>query len=154
MFLSSLRGWTRIDLFELCHICMYIRKSQLRIVSESLALLAQLKAPFIWSQGQMNKNDHLNVFSRAHYLPSWEWNGKVEWKNNKSITFTSTLQRIIAARDWVAALKSGYQRQWAGRLLYTMAAHQAYTIHKDFNNLVQDINAWNSDESQDNTLAS
>ena len=39
-FLSSFQGLTRIDLFELA---IYILKSQLRLVSESLASLAQLK---------------------------------------------------------------------------------------------------------------
>ncbi len=36
-FWSSLRGWTRIDLFALCHmyIYIYIPKSQLRPISES-----------------------------------------------------------------------------------------------------------------------
>ncbi len=61
-FLSSLRGWTRIDLFELCHI--YIPKSQLRLVSESLASLAQLECDVL------EHASHVALIQMSHTLRS------------------------------------------------------------------------------------
>jgi len=75
-FLSSLRGWTRIDLFELCHyiyIYIYTPKSQLRLVSESLASLAQLECDVL------EHASHVALIQMSRSLIYMYWGGKDIW---------------------------------------------------------------------------